>query len=28
MFLSPCKKLTWKWIKDLHTKPDRQKLLE
>ena len=27
-FLSPCTKLKFKWIKDLHIKPDTLKLLE
>jgi hypothetical protein len=27
-FLSPCTKLVSKWIKDLHIKPDRLKLIE
>jgi len=28
LFLSPCTKLKFKWIKDLHIKPDRLKLIE
>ena len=27
-FLSPCKKLKSKWIKELHIKPERVKLIE
>jgi hypothetical protein len=27
-FLSPCTKLKFKWIKDLHIKPDTLKLIE
>jgi hypothetical protein len=27
-FLSPCRKLKSKWIKDRHIKPDTQKLIE
>ena len=27
-FLSPCTKLKYKWIKDLHIKPDTLKLIE
>jgi hypothetical protein len=27
-FLSPCTKLKAKWFKDLHIKPDTQKLIE
>ena len=28
LFLSPCTKLKYKWIKDLHIKPDTLKLIE
>ena len=27
-FLSPCTKLKFKWVKDLHIKPDTLKLIE
>ena len=27
-FLSPCTKLKFKWIKDIHIKPDTLKLIE
>jgi hypothetical protein len=27
-FLSPCTKLKFKWIKDLHIKPETMKLIE
>jgi hypothetical protein len=28
LFLSPCTKLKFKWIKDIHIKPDTLKLIE
>jgi hypothetical protein len=28
LFLSPCTKLKSKWIKDLHVKPEKMKLIE